>query len=558
MESGTRLGPYEVLGLIGAGGMGKVYLGRDTRLDRSIAIKVLHQQFMAGPEARERFEREARSISSLNHPNICTLHDVGHQDGVDFIVMEHLQGDTLSERLGGEAMPLEQVLRLGVEIASALHEAHRTGMVHRDLKPANVMLTPQGAKLMDFGLAKMVQPTPATDGQSFSAALTMEQPLTEQGVLMGTLPYMSPEQLRGGEIDARTDIFALGGVLYEMASGKRAFAGSNQADLISAILTTQPQPVSDGRPDVPDGLDHLIDRCLAKDPDQRWHSARDVAGELEWLERSMAQASSRSSAQRRSAAAGYRIEYFTSPDGASIAAARGGSGPPLLIVPSMVDTIETCWSTYAEVFREYELVTYDRRGTGLSERRTDATEADPYLQDAQAVIDGFRLQQFDLLGNLLGVVEAVWMATRNRDRVKHLALRGPIISLADWASIPGVRAARSALEQDWEYFTESFAQFVVGWGNPGGPKMAARLRAVTSRDELRRLLESLATLDLAAVYPKVEVPTLVEHHPGYFFPDSYSQRIASMIPDCRMAVFAGADSEFIADFSIVRDFFASG
>src|ERR1700674_1653272 len=218
---GKRLGPYEILSAIGAGGMGEVYRARDTRLDRIVAIKVLPTHLADEPERRERFEREARVVASLNHPHICVLHDIGHQDGIDFLVMEYLEGETLSQRLLKGALPLEQVLRYAIEIADALDKAHRKGVTHRDLKPGNIMLTKSGTKLLDFGLAKLRQDAaPATP---LSQLPTANDPLTAQGSIIGTLQYMAPGQLEGKAVDARTDIFAFGAVVYEMATGKKAF-----------------------------------------------------------------------------------------------------------------------------------------------------------------------------------------------------------------------------------------------------------------------------------------------------------------------------------------------
>jgi serine/threonine protein kinase len=553
IEAGQLLLHYRLIEQIGEGGMGVVWRATDTRLDRTVAIKVLRHQLSEGARLRDRFEREARAISNLNHPHICTLYDIGCQQGIDFIVMEYLEGESLAHRLKRGALPLERALRHGIEIARALHEAHRAGMVHRDLKPGNIMLTRQGVKLMDFGLAKIVRPSPAAGAEDPSAAPTAEHPLTETGTLVGTVPYMSPEQLEGKEADARSDIFALGGVLYEMITGRRAFAGASQAGLISAVMTTEPLPVGELQPAAPPLLNHLVRRCLAKDRDERWHSARDLAGELEWVAASTPSQPARATPQRPSRT-DYRIEYFKSPDGASIAAARGGSGTPVLVVPTMVDTIETSWAVYAEVFADRELITYDRRGTGLSERGSVPGEPGPYLQDAQAVVDGFGLKNFDVLGTLLGTTEAAWIASRNAGRVDRLVLRAPTLGLGDWASIPGVRAALAAMEHDWEYFTESFAQFVVGWGHPRAREMAERFRAITSREELRAMLEAFMKLDLVPVYAEIRVPTLVEHHPAYFFPDTYSRRIASAIRECRMAVYSGAAGDFITDLAIPRAF----
>ena len=279
---GKRLGPYEILSAIGAGGMGEVYRAKDTRLDRIVAIKVLPSHLADSPELRERFEREARTIASLNHPHICTLYDIGHQDGTDFLVMEYLEGETLAQRLVKGPLPLDQVLQYAIEIADALDKAHRKGMTHRDLKPGNIMLTKSGTKLLDFGLAKLKQEVAPANVQ-LSQLPTANEPLTAQGTIVGTLQYMAPEQLEGKEVDARTDIFAFGAVVYEMATGRRAFEGKSQASLIAKILETDPPPISSLQPMTPPALDRVVKRCLAKDPDDRWQTARDMEIELKWI-----------------------------------------------------------------------------------------------------------------------------------------------------------------------------------------------------------------------------------------------------------------------------------
>ena len=284
LAAGTRLGPYEIVGPLGAGGMGEVYRARDTRLDRTVAIKVLPSHLSENAEHRRRFEREAKMISALSHPHICALHDVGHQDGTDYLVMELVEGETLSERLVKGPLPTEQVLRYGIEIADALDKAHRQGIVHRDLKPGNVMLTRSGVKLLDFGLAKMreLDEAPAGGSVSFLATRTSadRSPLTEKGTILGTFQYMAPEQLEGKEADARSDLFAFGAVLYEMATGEKAFAGKTQASLIGAILHTEPPPISSVQPLAPQGLDRVVKTCLAKDPEDRWQTAHDVKLQL--------------------------------------------------------------------------------------------------------------------------------------------------------------------------------------------------------------------------------------------------------------------------------------
>ncbi len=280
LATGSRLGPYEILSPLGAGGMGEVYRARDTRLDRTVAIKVLPSGMASTPEVRQRFEREARTISQLSHPHICALYDVGREGETDYLVMEYLEGETLTERLGTGALPLEQTLRCGVEIADALDKAHRQGIVHRDLKPGNVMLTKSGVKLLDFGLAKAV--APAAPPSSLTA-LPTQQGLTQEGTILGTFQYMAPEQLEGKEADPRTDIFAFGATLYEMATGRKAFSASSQASLITAIMSSEPAPISTVRATAPPALDRVVKTCLAKDPEERWQSASDLKRELRWI-----------------------------------------------------------------------------------------------------------------------------------------------------------------------------------------------------------------------------------------------------------------------------------
>jgi eukaryotic-like serine/threonine-protein kinase len=279
--SGKRLGPYEILSAIGAGGMGEVYRARDPRLDRIVAVKILPDHLSDRAELRERFEREARTVASLNHAHICTLYDIGQQDGTDFLVMEYLEGETLAERLKKGPLPLDQVLQYAIEISDALDKAHRKGITHRDLKPGNIMLTKSGTKLLDFGLAKLRGPQAAV--ANLSALPTERSSLTAQGTILGTLQYMAPEQLEGKEADARTDIFAFGVVVYEMATSKKAFEGKSQASLVAKILETDPPPISSLQPMTPPALDRVVKKCLRKEPEERWQNAHDITDELKWI-----------------------------------------------------------------------------------------------------------------------------------------------------------------------------------------------------------------------------------------------------------------------------------
>lgn len=292
LSAGHRLGPYEIVAPLGAGGMGEVYRARDTRLERTVAVKVLPSHLSDDPDLRQRFEREAKAISSLNHPHICTLHDVGHQDGTDFLVMEYLEGETLADRLRRGALPIAQVLSIGMEIADALDKAHRQGLVHRDLKPGNIMLTRSGAKLLDFGLAKPAAApartavagplTPSTPTMSVATGIAPASPLTQKGQIVGTFRYMAPELVQGSEADARSDIFSFGCVLYEMTTGRRPFDGKSQFSVLTAVLETEPEPASAIQPLIPPVLSHVIEICLFKDPEARLASAHDLQLQLEW------------------------------------------------------------------------------------------------------------------------------------------------------------------------------------------------------------------------------------------------------------------------------------
>ncbi len=302
LAPGIRLGPYEIVAPLGAGGMGEVWRARDTRLGREVAVKVLPAAFAADPALRARFDREAKTISSLNHPNICTLYDVGREGDTDFLVLELVEGETLALRIARGPLLLPELLRVGMQTTDALEKAHKAGIVHRDLKPGNIMLTKAGAKLLDFGLAR----GGAQGGAPADATIspTMTGPLTAQGHIVGTFQYMAPEQLEGAEADARSDLWALGCVLYEMATGKPAFAGASQASLISSIMKDEPKPLAELTPMSPPALDRAIRQCLAKDPDERWQTAGDLKRELAWISASGSQASAVSAEARAYAGRG--------------------------------------------------------------------------------------------------------------------------------------------------------------------------------------------------------------------------------------------------------------
>ncbi|HEV2113141.1 MAG TPA: protein kinase, partial [Terriglobales bacterium] len=291
LAAGSKLGPYEIVSALGAGGMGEVYRARDTRLGRDVAIKVLPEQLSGNPGFQERFEREAKAISSLNHPNICTLYDVGRSGGTEYLVLELVEGESLAERLTRGPLPVEQAMAYGIQIAEALEAAHKKGVLHRDLKPGNIMVTKSGLKLLDFGLAKpMAVANMASSAMNAMTASQESKPLTAEGTIVGTFQYISPEQLEGHEADARSDIFALGCVLYEMAAGRRAFSGKTQASIVASILASEPPAISSVQPLTPPAFERTVKLCLAKDPEERWQTAHDVKLQLKWVSEGGSQA----------------------------------------------------------------------------------------------------------------------------------------------------------------------------------------------------------------------------------------------------------------------------
>jgi serine/threonine protein kinase len=311
LSPGSRLGHYEIQSLRGAGGMGEVYRSRDVRLDRTVAVKVLPAHVASDPDFRRRFEREARSVAALSHPHICALYDVGeapnpeNQTGVpvQFLVMEYLEGQTLAEVLERGPMSIDGVLRVGIEFADAIDQAHRQGVVHRDLKPGNIMMTANGTKLLDFGLAKAAQPP----FSGMATAATVSAPLTGRGAILGTPNYMAPEQVEGKDTDHRSDIFSFGAIVYEMTTGKKAFEGSSAPSVMAAILERDPPSMMSLQPLASPLLDHVVTRCLAKVPAERWQSAGDVMRELTWIARSSIQRISPTSRSSRRGLRGWLI-----------------------------------------------------------------------------------------------------------------------------------------------------------------------------------------------------------------------------------------------------------
>ena len=465
LHTGARLGPYEVVGPIGAGGMGEVYRARDTRLDRAVAIKVLPSELGSDPEFRARFEREARAISQLQHPNICTLHDVGRHDDTDYLVLEYLEGETLAARLERGTLDPGAALTLAIQIAGALDAAHRAGIVHRDLKPGNVMLVrgatasaPSVAKLLDFGLAKPAGPSAGhAPGE---AAPTRTTPITAQGAILGTFQYMAPEQLEGREADARSDIWAFGCLLYECLTGRRAFEGGSQASLIGAILKDQPAPVSSLAPVAPALLDRVVATCLAKDPDDRWQSAGDLGRELRWMHDAPrtpgASSEAAGSAGRRRPTAwlvwGAATAAIAAVTGFAAWSAARQSAPPAgailqAVLPVSIDSaVEDAGFALSPDGRRLAYVTPDRQALMLRDLQTGETHV---LAEGSQFTEPF----FSPDSRQVGFVEGIRVAGRNAvsGNLGRVAVGGgaPVKILDGIVSLKGA----SWGDDDWIYYS---------------------------------------------------------------------------------------------------------
>ncbi|HXG88161.1 MAG TPA: protein kinase [Vicinamibacterales bacterium] len=509
LSSGTRLGPYEIVAPIGAGGMGEVYRARDTRLDRAVAIKVLPALLALDPMFVDRFEREAHTASSLNHPHICALYDVGQQEGVRFLVMELLEGETLAARLTRGALPLPEALRYGVQIADALSRAHKQGIVHRDLKPANVMLTKSGAKLLDFGLARVDANAAAAQGLTLA---TQDRSLTAAGTILGTFQYMAPEQLEGKEADARTDIFAFGAVLYEMTTGRKAFAGGSQASLIASIMASRPAPISTVDPLTPPALDRVVSLCLAKEPDDRWQTAQDMAAELKWIAEGGSQigAPAAVSTRRKSRE---RLAWGAVAVLGLIAAAAVGRlvtlprpSPPELTRFSIVSPkgVRLSWPRLSPDGRAVAFVGIDAQGvSSVFVRRLDSLEV-VRLAGTEGVLRPFwspdsrylaffagpQLKKIaagggptQLLGEQQGGADGTWSSAgvilfdgRTAD---------PVRRIADGGGVPAVAVAPDQSRKEagaaWPFFLPDGKHFLFLANGPGGP-MALRLGTLDSSE----------------------------------------------------------------------------
>jgi pimeloyl-ACP methyl ester carboxylesterase len=553
------LAHFEVLSPLGAGGMGEVYRARDTKLGREVALKVLPDAVTLDADRFARFEREAQILASLNEPGILTVHSIEDIGLCCFIVTELVDGRELTRVVPPEGMPLEAFLDVSVQLVRAIAAAHRGGILHRDLKPANVMVTRSGlVKVLDFGLAKMVD-----GGDEVAAAAAIE--LTRSGTVMGTVPYMSPEQLHGREVDARSDVFSLGIVLYEMLCGVRPFGGESAAALSSAILRDEPAPVSSRRGQLPRQIERIVRHCLEKDPDRRYANAGALLYDLENLKDELRSSTGAAAPTRIAAplpAIGreamesgieQEIRFCTAADGVSLAYATVGQGSPLVRALGWFTHLELEWKWpegrqfWERLARRHLLVRYDGRGMGLSKAAVESFSLEDRVRDLEAVVDAAGLERFALMGMSEGGQTAIAYTARHPERVSHLVLYG---TYSDASNFKAEREKWKALMQ----------LVKTGWGNEtpvfrqifthlflGADADAAQIayfneiqRASASAETAFAFMRFNGRVDVIEAARQIQCPTLVLHRRGdLLVPFESGRKVASLIRGARFIPMDG-------------------
>jgi serine/threonine protein kinase/alpha-beta hydrolase superfamily lysophospholipase len=570
ITEGTLLGHYRVLAALGAGGMGEVLRARDTRLGREVALKVLPEDLALDGDRLDRLQREARAIAAISHPGIVTVHAIEEFGIRSFIVMELVEGRELGELIPEEGLPLAEVLSLALQLVRALAAAHRGGVLHRDLKPANVMVTETGQlKVLDFGLAKFRSGAEPVDEGEATAALT------QAGTVLGTVPYMSPEQLRGSEIDERSDLFSVGVLLYEMATGDRPFAGDSPPELMSSILRDEPVPVQDRRPALPRQLGRIVRRCLEKEPARRYGSADDLLYDLEGLrEESSEQAAlddggsvSLSSSALEPSDAGpssaisddesghleQEIRYCTTADDVSIAYATVGEGPPLVRSLGWFTHLEMEWKWqlgrefWERLARRHLLVRYDGRGMGLSETEVEDMGLEKRLLDLEAVVDAAGLERFALMGMSEGGQTAIAYAARHPERVSHLVLYGTFrdnkhlqADREKWRGL--MQLMKSGWGQETPVFRQIFTHLFLGTEASADQirYFNEMQRASASPETALAFLAATGRVDVLEEAAKIRCPTLVVHRRGdLLVPFEAGRKLAASIPGARFLPMEG-------------------
>ena len=548
LAPGTTIGHFEIVSALGAGGMGEVYRARDTKLGREVAIKVLPDAVTFDADRFARFQREARLLASLNEPGILTVHSIEDIGLCCFFVTELVEGRELSDVVPPRGLPLPQFLDLGVQLVRAIAAAHRANILHRDLKPGNVMVTAAGrVKVLDFGLAKAIGAASQQDAET--------QLLTQPGALMGTVPYMSPEQLQGREVDARSDLFSLGIVLYEMACGERPFSGHTSAELASSILRDAPASLRSRAGHLPLAVDRIVMRCLEKDPAERYQSVSALLEQLEVLRQEPALSDARASVEAVAPPPiEQEIRFCTTSDGVSLAYATAGQGMPLVRALGWFTHLELEWKWkegrqfWERLARRHLLVRYDGRGMGLSERNVETPELDQRVRDLEAVVDAAGLERFALIGMSEGGQTAIAYTVKHPERVSHLVLYG---TFADNTHSTAVR------NEQWKAMIQLMS---TGWGqqSPIFRQIFTHLFLGTAADadqiayfnEMQRVSASAETavgfvrvtgrVDVVEEARRVRCPTLVLHRRGdLLIPFEAGRKVASLIEGARFLPMEG-------------------
>jgi serine/threonine protein kinase/alpha-beta hydrolase superfamily lysophospholipase len=572
--AGRTLAHYRINTVIGAGGMGEVYRATDTKLARDVALKILPPEMASDPDRLDRFQREARAVAALNHPNVVTVYSVEESDDVHFITMELIEGQPLDRLISANGLPVEQIIEIGCAIAEALAAAHQKGIVHRDLKPANVMLTNEGrVKVLDFGLAKDVGAETTND-----ATITATSH-TQRGTIMGTPAYMSPEQISGRPLDNRCDIFSYGVMVHEMATGRRPFEGSSSAELISSILRDTPPSVTDARPDLPSGLVRVIRRCLEKDPAQRYRSTPMLVSELRTVAKAwgdnakapghieavhrlehpsiapMPAATPRSTSPPSASdlslpTTRQKIQFCVTGDGVRLAYASAGSGYPLVKAANWLNHLDYEWDSplwrhwLVEMTRHHRLIRYDERGNGLSQWDVKQMSFELWVQDLEAVVDASGVDRFALLGISQGGAVAISYAIRHPERVSHIILVGAfsrgLMARGTEEQMAARRALQTLVRLDWGRnnpdFKAMFTRFYIPDGStPEQQQWFNDLQHISATPEnAARLMTLVDEINVRHLLAEVSVPTIIFHgNHDKVIPAEEGRIMAAEIPSAR-------------------------